>query len=73
MTTALDRGRTADLRGVLDTPGEGEEVLTAFDRWLTSLAEQKPGPKGSSPSGGSDRPGGPARMTGRPYGFLLRD
>ncbi len=41
MTTALDRGRTADLRGVLDTPAEGEEAVTGFDRWLTSLAEQE--------------------------------
>jgi len=41
MTTALDRGRTRDLRGVLDTPTKGEEALTAFDHWLSSLSEQE--------------------------------
>lgn len=41
MTTALDRGRGEGLREVLDTPRPGEEALTAFDRWLTSLAEQE--------------------------------
>ncbi len=41
MTTELDRGRTAGLREILDTPRRGEEVLTAFDRWLTSLALQE--------------------------------
>lgn len=41
MTTALDRGRSEGLRAVLDTPRRGEEALTAFDRWLSSLAEQE--------------------------------
>ena len=41
MTTALDRGRKTGLRTVLNTPRPGEEALTAFDRWLDSLAEQK--------------------------------
>lgn len=41
MTTELDRGRTTGLREVLDTPREGEEVLTAFDRWLTALGAQQ--------------------------------
>jgi DNA-binding transcriptional MerR regulator len=41
MTVALDGGRRADLRGALDTLRPGEEALTAFDRWLSSLAEQE--------------------------------
>jgi len=41
MTTALDRGRKTGLRMVLNTLRPGEEALTAFDRWLDSLAEQK--------------------------------
>jgi len=41
MTTALDRGRKTGLRTVLNTLRPGEEALTAFDRWLDSLAEQK--------------------------------
>jgi DNA-binding transcriptional MerR regulator len=41
MTTALDRGRKTGLGKVLNTLRPGEEALTAFDRWLDSLAEQK--------------------------------
>lgn len=41
MTTALDRGKKTGLRKLLNTPRQGEEVLTAFDRWLDSLAEQR--------------------------------
>jgi DNA-binding transcriptional MerR regulator len=41
MTRALDRGRDGDLRETLDTPARGEEALTAFDGWLSSLAEQE--------------------------------
>ncbi len=41
MTRALDRGRDWELREVLDTPARGEEAQTAFDRWLSSLAEQE--------------------------------
>jgi len=41
MTTELDRGRITGLREILDTPRSGEEVLTAFDRWLSSLAGQE--------------------------------
>ena len=41
MTTALDRGRKTGLQRVLNTLRPGEEALTAFDRWLDSLAEQK--------------------------------
>lgn len=41
MTSELDKGRTDGLKDVLNTPRPGEEVLTAFDNWLDSLAEQK--------------------------------
>jgi hypothetical protein len=41
MTSELDKGRTTGLKDVLNTPRPGEEVLTAFDNWLDSLAEQK--------------------------------
>jgi DNA-binding transcriptional MerR regulator len=41
MTTELDRGRTTGLREILDTPRPGEEVLTAFDRWLSALGGQE--------------------------------
>lgn len=41
MTTELDRGRSTGLKDVLNTPRPGEEALTAFDRWLDALAEQK--------------------------------
>jgi DNA-binding transcriptional MerR regulator len=41
MSTELDKGRTTGLKRVLNTPRPGEEVLTAFDNWLDSLAEQK--------------------------------
>lgn len=41
MTLALDRGRTSGLGVVLNTLRPGEEALTAFDRWLASLTEQR--------------------------------
>ena len=41
MATELDRGRSTGLKDVLNTPRPGEEALTAFDRWLDSLAEQR--------------------------------
>lgn len=41
MTLALDHGRTSGLDKVLNTLRPGEEALTAFDRWLASLAEQR--------------------------------
>lgn len=41
MTAELDRGRTAALAAVLDTPREDEDVLTAFDRWLSFLSAQE--------------------------------
>lgn len=40
MATALDSGRPADLRKVLTTPRKDEEVLTAFDAWLSFLDGQ---------------------------------
>jgi len=41
LAAELDRGRTTGLKDVLNTPRPGEEALTAFDRWLDALAEQK--------------------------------
>jgi hypothetical protein len=41
MATELDRGRTRGLVKVLNTPRQDEEVFTAFDCWLDSLAEQR--------------------------------
>jgi len=41
MLLQLDRGETTDLRHVLDTPAPDEDVYTAADRWLTTLAEQE--------------------------------
>jgi DNA-binding transcriptional MerR regulator len=41
MVTELDRGRTTELRDVLDNPRPDEDALTAFDRWLHSLDEQR--------------------------------
>ena len=37
----LDQGKAGDLRLVLDTPRPGEDVYTAADRWLSTLAEQE--------------------------------
>jgi len=41
MLIRLDRGETTDLRRSLDTPAPDEDVYTAADRWLTTLAEQE--------------------------------
>ena len=41
MFLALDAGRTRDLKKVLDTPREDEDVFSAADRWLTTLHEQE--------------------------------
>jgi len=41
MVTELDHGRTTGLRDVLDNPRPDEDALTAFDRWLHSLDEQR--------------------------------
>ena len=41
MLIQLDRGQDADLRQALDTPRPDEDVYTAADRWISSLAEQE--------------------------------
>jgi DNA-binding transcriptional MerR regulator len=41
MLLQLDRGDTAHLRRSLDTPAPGEDVYSAADRWLSTLAEQE--------------------------------
>ncbi len=41
MMTHLDQGRAGDLRQVLDTPRPDEDVYSAADHWLTTLAEQE--------------------------------
>ena len=41
MAAELDGGRAASLAAALDTPREDEEVLTAFDRWLSFLNSQE--------------------------------
>jgi len=41
MAAELDGGGAASLAAALDTPREDEEVLTAFDRWLSFLASQE--------------------------------
>jgi len=41
MAAELDGGRPSSLSAALDTPREDEEVLTAFDRWLSFLASQE--------------------------------
>jgi len=38
---SLDAERPADLRAVLDTPRPDEDIYSAADRWLSSLAEQE--------------------------------
>jgi DNA-binding transcriptional MerR regulator len=38
MVLQLDRGRRENLRDLLDTPRPDEDVLSASDHWLTSLA-----------------------------------
>lgn len=40
MLLQLDAGRTEHLSDVLDTPRPDEDVFSASDRWLTTLAEQ---------------------------------
>ena len=40
MFLELDGGRTRDLKQVLDTPREDEDIFSAADRWLTTLQEQ---------------------------------
>ena len=41
MLLRLDRGETTNLRHSLDTPAPDEDVYTASDRWLSTLAEQE--------------------------------
>lgn len=41
MLLRLDQGRRDGLREALDTPVSDEDILTAADRWLTTLAEQE--------------------------------
>ena len=41
MLIQLDRGETTDLRRALDTPRPDEDVYTASDRWLSTLADQE--------------------------------
>ncbi len=41
MLRHLDAGSEGDVRRVLDTPAEGEEVLTAADQWLSNLEMQE--------------------------------
>ena len=42
MLLQLDRGQDADLRQALDTPRPDEDVYSAADRWLSTLAAQEP-------------------------------
>ena len=41
MLIQLDRGETTDLRRALDTPRPDEDIYTASDRWLSTLADQE--------------------------------
>jgi len=41
MLIQLDRDQGADLRQALDTPRPDEDVYSAADRWISSLAEQE--------------------------------
>lgn len=41
MLLQLDRGETTNLRHALDTPAPDEDVYTAADRWLSTLANQE--------------------------------
>jgi DNA-binding transcriptional MerR regulator len=41
MLLQLDRGVTTNLRHTLDTPTPGEDVYTAADHWLSTLADQE--------------------------------
>ncbi len=41
MMIQLDSGDTTNLRQALDTPRPGEDIYTAADRWLSTLAEEE--------------------------------
>lgn len=41
MLNALSRDPSADIRRIIDSPGEDDDIITACDKLLTSLAEAK--------------------------------
>lgn len=41
LMTHLDGGDSADLRQVLDTPADGEDIQSAADQWLSTLKAQE--------------------------------
>jgi len=41
MLLQLDRGDTTDLRRALDTPRPDEDIVTARDRWISTLTDQE--------------------------------
>jgi len=41
MFLELDAGNTRDLKKILDTPREDEDIFTAADHWLTTLQGQE--------------------------------
>lgn len=41
MLNALSRNPSADIRSIIDTPGADDDIITACDKLLTSLAEAK--------------------------------
>jgi hypothetical protein len=41
MLTSLERHGVKNLRAILDTPRLDEDVLSASDNWISSLAEQE--------------------------------
>ena len=41
MVLCLDQGQTGDLRHALDTPRPDEDICSAADRWLSTLAAQE--------------------------------
>jgi DNA-binding transcriptional MerR regulator len=41
MLLILDQGQADNLRQILDTPRSDEDIYTAADRWLSTLAEQE--------------------------------
>jgi DNA-binding transcriptional MerR regulator len=41
MLLQLDQGKAGDLRHVLDTPPPDEDVYSAADQWLSTLAAQE--------------------------------
>ena len=41
MLNALSRNPSVNIRKIIDTPGEDDDIITACDKLLTSLAEAK--------------------------------